>query len=136
MNTWNQATTLLTAAEATLVESGPLPRGGYDLAPDEFSFSFPGYSGKFYLNQAGQWQVKSDRPLKVVFDNTFLNVPMSTGMLHRLAGKRTLNHFLDLPLLLKTVRNINLVELPMQSNIVLVLPHSIKTIGLPTLGTW
>lgn len=93
LNTWNQATTLLTAAEATLVESGPLPRGGYDLAPDEFSFSFPGYSGKFYLNQAGQWQVKSDRPLKVVFDNTFLNVPMSTGMLHRLAGKKNFESF-------------------------------------------
>ncbi|MBG8556145.1 hypothetical protein [Hymenobacter guriensis] len=36
-----------------------------DTEPDEFSFSCPGYTGQFYLNHEGKWQVKCDRPVKV-----------------------------------------------------------------------
>ena len=46
-----------------------------DTEPDEFSFSFPGYNGKFYLDHLGQWQVQCDKPVKVFFNNTFLNIP-------------------------------------------------------------
>ena len=31
--------------------------------PDEFIFNFGGYSGSFYLNHKGIWQVKSEQPL-------------------------------------------------------------------------
>lgn len=47
----------------------------YDSEPDEFNFNFLGYSGSFYLNEAGQWVVKSDDNLKVEFDGTFLEAP-------------------------------------------------------------
>lgn len=32
-------------------------------APDEFSFNFDGYSGSFFLNHLGKWQVKSSQPI-------------------------------------------------------------------------
>ena len=44
----------------------------YDYNPDEFSFSFPGHSGKFFLDDAGNWRVQCDKPVKVKFDNEFL----------------------------------------------------------------
>jgi len=31
--------------------------------PDEFMFNFGSYSGSFFLNQKGKWQVKSEQPL-------------------------------------------------------------------------
>lgn len=37
----------------------------YDTQPDEFSFDFAGYSGKFYLNADGSWKVKCNRPVTV-----------------------------------------------------------------------
>ncbi len=49
-----------------------------DTEPDEFSFHFPGYSGKFYLDHQGNWQVRCNKPVKVHFNNTFLEVPFST----------------------------------------------------------
>lgn len=39
-----------------------------DTEPDEFDFSFLGYSGKFFLDQTGNWQVQSDKALKVIFN--------------------------------------------------------------------
>lgn len=36
-----------------------------DFSPDEFSFSFLGYSGKFYMNYNGEWTIKSDKHLKL-----------------------------------------------------------------------
>jgi YD repeat-containing protein len=39
-----------------------------DTQPDEFDFNFPGYSGKFFLDQTGNWQVQCDKALKVVFN--------------------------------------------------------------------
>nr|WP_199083180.1 hypothetical protein [Pedobacter sp. ASV19] len=38
-----------------------------DAEPDEFDFNFLGFSGKFFLDQTGNWQVQSDKKLKVVF---------------------------------------------------------------------
>lgn len=37
---------------------------GNDLSPDEFSFSFNGISGSFYLNYDGTWKVKSKDNIK------------------------------------------------------------------------
>lgn len=41
----------------------------YELTPDEFSFSFCGYSGNFYYSPDG-WKVASDDDIKVEFDET------------------------------------------------------------------
>lgn len=40
----------------------------YELAADEFSFSFLGYSGNFYRNADGGWTVVSDSDIKVEFN--------------------------------------------------------------------
>ena len=37
----------------------------FDTEPDEFSFNFAGYSGKFYLDNNRQWRVASDSKVKV-----------------------------------------------------------------------
>lgn len=41
-----------------------------DVSADEFNFNFLGYSGSFYLNHTGQWVVKSDQNVKIIFENT------------------------------------------------------------------
>lgn len=41
-----------------------------DTEPDEFSFNFLNYSGKFYLDQTGVWQVQCDKALKVIFNTS------------------------------------------------------------------
>ena len=41
----------------------------YDTEPDEFSFQFLDYSGEFYRDKSGGWQVKCDKPIKVDFKN-------------------------------------------------------------------
>lgn len=41
-----------------------------DLEPDEFRFSYPGNSGSFFLNEKGKWCVQSEKPVKVVFDES------------------------------------------------------------------
>ncbi len=49
-----------------------------DTEPDEFSFNFCGYSGKFYLTDAGTWAVQSDQNVKVIFDpDNFVYLPAS-----------------------------------------------------------
>lgn len=40
----------------------------HEAVPDEFNFSFCGYSGTFYLDHQGNWQVRSDVDIKVLFD--------------------------------------------------------------------
>lgn len=40
----------------------------FELVPDEFSFSFCGYSGNFYYNENGGWTVVSDHDIKVEFN--------------------------------------------------------------------
>ncbi len=49
-----------------------------DTEPDEFSFHFPGYNGKFYLNTQGNWQVQCDKPVKVSFNGAFLAIPFNS----------------------------------------------------------
>ena len=39
----------------------------YELMSDEYSFSFCGHSGRFYLNSSGEWVVVSDEDIKVLF---------------------------------------------------------------------
>lgn len=39
-----------------------------DLAPDEFTFHFMGKSGKFFLGQDGNWRVRSNDNLEVIYD--------------------------------------------------------------------
>jgi len=40
----------------------------FEVVPDEFSFSFCGYSGNFYYNENGGWTVISDHDIKVEFN--------------------------------------------------------------------
>ncbi|MCM1198038.1 MAG: hypothetical protein NC308_04035, partial [Clostridium sp.] len=46
------------------------PEGWHELSADEFSFSFLGYSGNFYINEDGGWSVVSDIDIKVEFNPT------------------------------------------------------------------
>lgn len=39
-----------------------------DTEPDSFAFNFMGYSGKFYLDSQGNWQIKSKDNLRLIFD--------------------------------------------------------------------
>lgn len=41
---------------------------GYDYAPDEYTFHFMGKSGKFFLDQDGNWRVQSKDNLEVIYD--------------------------------------------------------------------
>lgn len=43
-------------------------KGWYELAADEFVFSFLGYSGTFYIDKDGQWKVISNQNIKVEFN--------------------------------------------------------------------
>jgi hypothetical protein len=55
-----------------------------DTEPDEFSFNFLNYTGKFYYTHTGGWQVKCNRPIKVE--------------LYSVAGvNQAPNYFLDVP---------------------------------------
>lgn len=40
----------------------------YELSADEFTFSFNGYSGAFFMDKDGQWRVVSDDNIKVEFN--------------------------------------------------------------------
>jgi YD repeat-containing protein len=69
-NSWNSKTFLTyTATNDMLVVS--------DLEPDIFSFSFPGYSGQFYLDHQRNWVVRCNKPVKVEFDGIFLETPFN-----------------------------------------------------------
>lgn len=37
----------------------------FDLEPDKFSFNFDGYSGFFFMDEKGKWQINSNRPIKI-----------------------------------------------------------------------
>lgn len=50
------------------VNSHNLPnKNWYELAADEFSFNFCGYSGNFYYKGNGEWAVISDQDIKIEF---------------------------------------------------------------------
>ena len=42
----------------------------YDLAADVFTFNFMGHTGKFFLDNSGNWKVQSDENLEIIFDYT------------------------------------------------------------------
>ncbi|MBB6502757.1 DUF5977 domain-containing protein [Pedobacter cryoconitis] len=69
-------------SEASLkgIYSSPLGRAIPD--PDEFIFNFGNYSGSFYYNHKGKWQVKSDQPigLEVELMNNFELQKQQEGM--------------------------------------------------------
>ena len=44
--------------------------GSYERDPDEFDFNFLGYSGKFFYDHTGNWEVISDKPIKVEFSES------------------------------------------------------------------
>jgi hypothetical protein len=67
-NRWNSNSYLRTVAQEP-------DSSFFDTAPDEFSFNFTGYSGKFYLDHNGNWGVQCDKPVKVEFDGTFFDPP-------------------------------------------------------------
>ncbi|MGQ7856718.1 hypothetical protein ACUN24_20970 [Pedobacter sp. WC2501] len=47
----------------------------YDTEPDEFSFMINGYSGKFFLDEQGKWQVRCDQHITVEFLDEFIMSP-------------------------------------------------------------
>jgi hypothetical protein len=71
---WDQKSYMQTVARADY-ENDIEP--GFDTEPDEFSFNFSGYSGKFYLGADGNWKVKCNKPVRVALLPTtpFLEVP-------------------------------------------------------------
>jgi YD repeat-containing protein len=42
-------------------------------APDEFTFNFNGYSGSFFMNHLGQWQVRSNDPIHITIQEQLAN---------------------------------------------------------------
>jgi hypothetical protein len=68
-SSWNQRNYLRSVAQSN--------KSLLDTAPDEFSFYFAGYSGRFYLNHNKMWEVQCDSPIKVEFNGTFLPIPFS-----------------------------------------------------------
>lgn len=51
-----------------------------DLEPDEFNFSVLDVSGKFYFDHTGKIQVQCDRPIKIIFNNEFID-PGAEGIM-------------------------------------------------------
>jgi len=47
----------------------------FDTEPDEFSFNFGEYSGKFYFDRHRQIVVKCNKPVKIIWNNQSLTVP-------------------------------------------------------------
>jgi len=46
-----------------------------DTEPDEFSFNFNGYSGKFYLSEKGKWIVQCEKPIKISVNDSLYSIP-------------------------------------------------------------
>jgi YD repeat-containing protein len=46
------------------------PNPVLEAMPDEFTFNFQGYSGRFFMSHTGEWTVISDQRIKVEFDPT------------------------------------------------------------------
>lgn len=59
---WNTPTNLTNIAINAVQNYSP------DLEPDIFTFSFMGFSGKFFLGEDGEWKVSSDSNIKVMID--------------------------------------------------------------------
>ncbi|MCF0073695.1 T9SS type A sorting domain-containing protein [Dyadobacter sp. CY261] len=61
---WSQNAGIIGIANTTLNQIH------IDTEPDEFTFSAPGLSGKFYLGSDAKWKVQCDRPVKVQLINS------------------------------------------------------------------
>lgn len=68
---------------------------GFDTSPDEFTFDFLGFSGKFYRNHEGEWQVASNTAFRVKHELIeYSNVRSPLNNITRNAyGARTINKF-------------------------------------------
>lgn len=67
-----------------------------DVEPDEFSFSFPGCSGKFFLDETGHWKVQCDKPVVVTFNGVFFDVPIaapSTTLTYNIGNSQSFSGF-------------------------------------------
>jgi len=52
-----------------VLHDDPFPQStDVDVEPDEFDFNFLGYSGKFFMDQTGNWQVQCDKAIKISFN--------------------------------------------------------------------
>lgn len=65
---WSQNTGIIAIANTTLNQIH------IDTEPDEFNFSAPGFSGKFYLGSDAKWKVQSERPVRVQLINSGIPV--------------------------------------------------------------
>ena len=65
---WNQRDYLRNVAQG-------LKSSLKDTEPDEFSFYIPGHSGKFYLDHKRNWVAQCDKPIKIEFNDSFLEIP-------------------------------------------------------------
>lgn len=70
---WDLVTLITDANTYTVADQ--MSDADKDLEADEFSFNFGDYNGKFQLNENGQWIVTCNKPVKVIFDNKFLDAP-------------------------------------------------------------
>jgi hypothetical protein len=79
VSNWNTQSFLLYTAQNALYK---------DYEPDEFSFNFAGYSGKFYLNHIGNWIVQCNKPVKVELHANLLALPsfLTQGTLSSVYG--------------------------------------------------
>lgn len=78
-NRWGQMAVL---EELAFPISSSLPltnilHGYRDTEPDEYSFSYPGGGGKFFLDIDGNWIVEADQDIKVELMSNFLPVPFA-----------------------------------------------------------
>ena len=47
----------------------------YDNEPDDFSFNFLDYHGKFFMGHDGVWKVQCNKPVKVIFNDEYIENP-------------------------------------------------------------
>lgn len=88
-NNWNALDNLRSVAQTTELSAVR------DTEPDEFIFSFLDYKGKFMLDHKKQWCVQCDKPIKVVFDDEFLELPepLQGEFYNRYQGHPTFKNF-------------------------------------------
>lgn len=58
------------SSQARILSFDQASFGGFEGSPDEFSFSVNGISGSFYMNHTGNWQIKCDQDVKIIFDTS------------------------------------------------------------------
>jgi len=80
---WSSSTSIQNATNdlAGHLTSGnfQIPRVLKDYQPDEFQFSFLGYSGCFYLDETKNWKVRCDQRIKVTFNAADMVTNLGAG---------------------------------------------------------